>query len=133
MNLPEFVKEYNNKYVHWDKVHGAQCTDLVRVYIREVLLDRQPKLVSIASQIWYNYPKEYYEGIKNLPDNFPLPGNIVIWNCTYGGTGHIAIALGCTTNKLVVFSQNDPKNSKAKIREYKNYRHVLGWLQFKGN
>jgi hypothetical protein len=133
MNLNEFISEHDNTYVHFDKVWGAQCMDLFRVYVEKVLKFNQTPLVRNAYAVWLTNSSDF-ERIKNAPDNFPLPGDIVIWHWRYGGTGHIAIAVdGCTSTKLICFSQNDPTNSKARIREYKNYNYVLGWLRPRNN
>lgn len=129
MNLSKFISEYEGKYVHWDKVHGAQCVDLVRMYVSKVLGDvYQFPPVRIAYDIWNKYPKAYYERIKNAPTNFPLPGDIVIWHWAYGGTGHIAIVIEADVNSFTCLTQNDPKNKPAIKKVYKYSWMVLGWL-----
>ena len=35
MYIEEFINKYNGKKVDFDGVYGAQCVDLVRVYINE--------------------------------------------------------------------------------------------------
>jgi len=131
MDLSQFIKEYENKFVHYDTVYGAQCMDLARVYVREVLGDQyQFPPVGIAYEVWNKYPKAHYDRIKNSPTNFPLPGSIVLWHWAYGGTGHIAVAAeGCDRKTLLCVTQNDPKNSPTIIKRYKYNWMVLGWLQ----
>lgn len=129
MNLDQFVDTTLGQFVHFDEVWGAQCMDLVRVYIRDVLGDQyQPPLVRNAYSVWNNYPKEHYERIKNTKYNFPLPGDIIIWHYVYGGTGHIAIVLDADVNSFTVLSQNDPRGKPTIKKTYKYNWMVLGWL-----
>lgn len=129
MDLAEFIAKYEMKFVHFDDMYGAQCMDLYRVYVREVLGFEQSALVRNAAAVYHNYPAKHWERIANGRTNFPLPGDVVIWSKWYSRslTGHIAIAESATINDLVCFSQNDPGGSPAILKRY-NYRHVLGWL-----
>jgi hypothetical protein len=128
MDLAKFVEETRGTYVNFDTVHGPQCMDLFREYVEKVLGFDQTRKVSIAYQVWFYHQADLYERVKRTKDNFPLPGDIVIWFWIYGGTGHIAVALeGCTKEKLIVLTQNDPGGSEVGEREY-SYNHVVGWL-----
>ena len=127
MKLAEFVQKHNGQHVNFDNVHGAQCMDLYRQYVGEVLGLPQSPLVAGAADVWRRYQKAHYERIRNGLDNYPAPGDIVIWSRSYGPAGHIAIAVEADRNSLTCFSQNDPGGTRAGLKLY-NYRGVLGWL-----
>ena len=129
MLLAEFVQKYVNKYVNFDTVYGPQCMDLYRQYVKEVLELPQSVGVRGAADVWTKYPVEHYDRTANTPDNFPLPGDIVIWRRWYSllPVGHIAIAVSADRDRLVCFSQNDPGGRQAGLKEY-GYKNILGWL-----
>lgn len=128
MNLSEFVQKHKGNRRDPDGVWGAQCMDLFRLYEKELGFPRSPG-VKIAAQVWEHHNPELWEKVPYTPGAFPAPGCVVIWDRRYGGTGHIAVSLeGCTQNKLVVISQNDPFRTPVGERVYENYDLVLGWL-----
>ena len=135
MDLNEFVNVYVGKFVNFDGMYGPQCMDLYREYVDKVLGFPQSRKVSIAYQVWFYHQPELYEKIKKTNDNFPLPGDIVIWFWAYGGTGHIAIAVeGSDKDHAVCLTQNDPGGSPCIIKKYLRKRggngwHIVGWLR----
>jgi hypothetical protein len=127
MDLYEFIRNHTKRHVNFDDVHGPQCTDLVRLYIEEVLGFDQLPLVEIAPQIWYKVDESLYEKIP-LPGNIAEFGDIGIWDWRYGGTGHIAIAVCGDSKRAVFFSQNDPGGTPPELKLY-GYDFMLGLLR----
>jgi len=135
--LNEFVEKYKDTYINFDSMHGPQCMDLYRQYVEEVLGFNQSKKVSIAYQVWFYHQPELYEKIKKTKDNYPIPGDIVVWFWAYGGTGHIAVAVDGGLGYAVCFSQNDPGGSPCILKKY-SYTHfsgrqIVGWLRPRKN
>jgi surface antigen len=135
MTLNEFRQKYLNKPggADFDGQYGGQCVDLYRFYVKEVLDFPQSPGVGGAGEIWDSASPEYYDFIKNSPDNYPEPGDIVIWNRRVGGGfGHVAIVLDGNQNTFTSLDQNwDGVNIISE--EVHNYSNVVGWLHPKEN
>lgn len=127
MTLDNFVKKYQDTRIDFDGSFGAQCVDLYRQYVKDVLKIPQSPSVVGAKDIWDKYLPDHYTRVPNTPDGVPPKGSVVIWGIKYGEFGHVAISMGGDTKGFTAFSQNDPVGSKCVIRSYK-YTHVLGWL-----
>lgn len=123
----QFLNQYNNKYVDWDGVYGAQCFDLVNKW--STYLGYRPftglYAYGIIDQTQGNYTK-----ILNSPTAVPQAGDIIVWNSRYGGGyGHTAIATGIgDTNSFESFDQNYPTGSPAHLVRH-SYDGVIGWLR----
>jgi hypothetical protein len=123
----QFLNQYNNKYVDWDGVYGAQCFDLVNRW--STYLGYRPftglYAYGIIDQTQGNYTK-----ILNSPTAVPQAGDIIVWNSRYGGGyGHTAIASGIgDTNFFESFDQNYPTGSPAHLVRH-SYDGVIGWLR----
>ena len=133
MTLQDFIKKYNWRAIDYDGVWGAQCVDLVRQYIKEVLNAVQPPAVGDkgAAHLWDNYLPQHYDRFVNTLWAIPQPGDIVIWNRnTGGGHGHVAIIESASLMSFRAFSQNDPMGSYSHLRTY-YYKNVIGWLRAK--
>jgi CHAP domain len=82
-------------------------------------------------------PEWNAEKIPNEADNYPLAGDVVIYNASWGGGyGHVGIALdGCTSQKLIISEQNngqgdgDGRNGDEVKTRTGNYTGVLGWIR----
>lgn len=126
MTLQEFFNQYDGKSVDYDSYYGPQCVDLVQFYNRDVI--GAPRLTGNAADIWSSFPHDFYDAIPNGPDNFPSPGDIVIWNTKVGGgAGHIAICRDATKDNFTSFDQNWPTGSPSHFQPH-TYTNVFGWL-----
>ena len=133
MTLEQFIKKYLNKGVDFDGRYNAQCVDLFRAYVDEVLGYPQPKGVKGACQLWQNFNndpnlKNYYQKIPNTASFIPQKGDIAIWKCTIGGGfGHVAICTGKgNTSWFESFDQNwKPQKATLEKHNYKNFYGVL--------
>jgi len=138
MKLNDFVNKNNGKYIDYDKKFGPQCVDLMRQYCVDVLGIDGYTLppTDYAKNIFKRFPllgTDKFTKIKNTPNNYPEPGDIIFWDWKWpvtGYAGHVAICTGANVNKFISFDQNYP--SKSPCRYYNHdYRGVLGWLRFR--
>ena len=132
ISLDQFIAKYNGKAVDFDGAYGAQCVDLYRYYLKEVLGIAQTPPIPGAKDIWDNYGSDLIR-IENTPDGVPPKGAIMIWGAKYGTYGHVAIVTDANVNNFTAFSQNDPIGSKCFVKYYSSYKGVLGWLVTKDN
>ena len=133
MTLQEFIDKYNGKFIDYDGHYGAQCQDLYRQYVQEVLGFPQSPGVVGAKDNWDAYLPDYYERIPNTPEGVPQPGDIMIWGASYGPYGHVAVVTEATLTTFKCFSQNDPTGAPCGIKLYRTYKPTLGWLHPKTN
>lgn len=109
MTLDEFVKEYEGKKVDYDGYYGAQCVDLVRLYIRLVWGLPQPKNIISAYEAythWLRCSDGFNEiGWKSLTKI--ARGDVVVFPPTDTNLhGHIAIVLDIADGEVLCFEQN---------------------------
>lgn len=109
MTLDEFVKEYEGKKVDYDGCYGAQCVDLVRLYIRLVWGLPQPKSIISAYEAytrWLRCGNGFEEiGWKSLTKI--ARGDLVVFPPTDTNLhGHIAIVLDIADGEVLCFEQN---------------------------
>lgn len=131
ISFQQFLNKYMGQPVDWDKALGAQCVDLFRFYVNEVLGLKQTPRVEGAKDIWSTASDEDFEKIKNTPSGVPQTGDIVIWDKNEGGGyGHVGIVVDANVMSFRSFDQNYPKGYPARIVEH-NYDNVIGWLRSK--
>lgn len=135
MTLDGFIKKYNGRYLDWDGKFGAQCVDLMRFYLKEVLEVDPYSLPSVgyAKELYLNYsPKNrHFERLPNTPLFVPRPGDVVVWNWRFpvtGVAGHVAIITGADVKHFIAFGQNYGKPNFCRYQNY-DYRGVLGFLR----
>lgn len=109
MTLDEFVKKYEGKKVDYDGYYGAQCVDLVRLYIRLVWGLPQPKNIISAYEAythWLRCGNGFDEiGWKSLTKI--ARGDLVVFSPTDTNLhGHIAIVLDIADGEVLCFEQN---------------------------
>lgn len=134
MGIDEFLTKYAGKKVDFDGVYGAQCVDLFRQYCKDVL--GIPHTGSVdpdgAQGIWKNYDKlpleqKYFERID--AGYTPMIGDVAVWNSTTSNKyGHVAIVLGYSFGKLLVFEQNGITQKGAEFKT-RTVHDLLGFLR----
>lgn len=122
MTLDEFVKKNIGKKIDFDGAYGAQCVDLFRQYVKDVLgISEHTGSCSTsggAKDLFLDYAKmpvekKYFWKITNK--SF-VPGDVLVWNGTEKNVyGHVAIYLGKLNNDLIVFEQDGIRQDGAKI------------------
>lgn len=109
MTLDKFVKQYEGKKVDYDGYYGAQCVDLVRLYIHLVWHLIQPKNIISAYEAytrWLRCSDGFKEiGWKSITKI--ARGDIAVFPPTSANLhGHIAIVLDVTDDEILCFEQN---------------------------
>ncbi len=124
ITVDDFINLFNGHSVDWDNALGSQCFDLANFY--SFAIGGKPFIGATADLIYQQPQNGFYTQIANTPNNFPIKGDIVVWNWP-----HVAIATGNNTNinQFEVLEQNDPKGSPSHIKVYGNYNGVIGWLR----
>lgn len=134
MTLQQFVDKWNGKYIDFDGKYSAQCVDLMRQYVVEVL-KKDPYSIpraNYAKNIFKNFKSNKdFQKIINTPTGVPQAGDIIFWDWRYpvtGIAGHVAIVTGGNVYKFISFDQNFPKGSTCRYVNH-DYRGVMGWLR----
>lgn len=128
MTLDEFIRKYEGKGIDFDGHYGAQCVDLYRQYVKEVLEFPQSPPVPGAKDIWDSYLPEYFQRIGNTPYGVPEKGDIVIFGTGIGKWGHVSIFLEGNTTRFTSLDQNYPAGSLVHKQGH-TYNAVIGWLR----
>lgn len=135
MTYNDFKAKWIGKSINYDNAYGAQCMDVYRMYVKEVLNVPQSPPVSGAKNVWDTYLPEYFDRVANTPDGVPEQGCIAIWNV--GEFGHIGVVDSADKQYLTCFEQNwaqagtvNDGKGVSEIRRH-TYANVLGWLKFK--
>lgn len=104
----------------------AECEDLAQLWSKA--MGGQRFTGPTAIDIYQETQNGFYTQIPNTLTNYPLKGDLVIWDWP-----HVGICTGNNTNanQLEVLEQNDPKGSEVHIKLYPNYNGIqnLGWLR----
>lgn len=129
MTFDQFIAKYNGSKIDFDGALGAQCVDLYRFYLKEVLGVPQTPGVIGAYQI-FDTAGDGFDKIPNSPTAIPQKGDVVIWDQNYGPNGHVAIFIDGDVNRFRSFDQNNPVGSACAVKDH-NYSHVTGWLRAK--
>ena len=109
MTLDEFVKKYEGKKVDYDGYYGAQCVDLVRLYIRLVWGLPQPKNIISAYEAYTHWLRcgNGFNEISWKSITKIARGDIIVFPPTDINThGHIAIVLDIADGEVLCFEQN---------------------------
>ena len=133
MTYNEFVKAYNGKATDYDGAYGAQCVDLIKLYLNKVF-GIKPGSWGNAKYYWLNFSKhseltKNFTKIKNTPSFVPQKGDIMVWDGDVGGgCGHVAICTGeGNTSEFYSYDQN--WNGKAMHKVKHGYDNVYGVLR----
>lgn len=130
MTVEEFVNNYENKKVDFDGFYGAQCVDLFRQYVKEVLnIKEHTGAVAGAKDLYNNFDK-----MPLMQKNFSKvygarKGDIAIFG--NGQFGHVGIVLFASRKNIVLFEQDGFNQSKGAYIGIHNYENVLGFLRRK--
>lgn len=121
MTLDKFVKEYEGKKIDYDGSYGAQCVDLVRLYIHLVWDLPQPKNIISAYEAYTRWLRcgNGFNEISWKSITKIARGDIVVFPPTDTNPhGHIAIVLDVADNEVLCFEQNGftQKGAKQKRR-----------------
>lgn len=112
MTLTQFVKKYIGTKVDWDKSFGAQCVDLYRQYLNDVLeVPQTPATGDLGA-------KAIYEKHGTLVKTDTVaPGDILVYGpTTTNKYGHVCILVTLLdSDAFIVFEQDGLKQDGAKL------------------
>ena len=127
MSLKEFINTWNGKAPDYDGVFGPQCTDLAKLWNKE--LGYGPSYGN--GNQWINNAGADYTRINYMPGLVPKEGDIVSWsgnppaNVPYG---HVAVATGKgSTSSFETFDENWG-GPTCKLNTH-SYQSVQGWIR----
>jgi hypothetical protein len=133
ITLDDFIKNYEEKQIDFDKAFGSQCVDVFRQYVKEVLgIKEHTGVVEGAKDLYLKYDdmklmQKYFQKIYT-----PRKGDVVIFNKTPTNKyGHVAIVIYATRKTLVVFEQNGFDQKKGSYINIRTFENVLGFLRGK--
>ena len=123
MTHNEFIKRYQGQYIDFDGAFGAQCMDLYRQYVKDVLEVRQSPPVVGAKDVWNTHTEDFTK------EKYPIQGDIVIWRATESNPyGHIAVFHEGTKTLFTSFDQNYPIGSPCHLQTHTS-KDVIGFLR----
>lgn len=132
MTLDAFTKKYLGKATDYDGAYGAQCVDLIKMYLKYVF-GITPKSIGNAHAYFDNFHlhsflNKNFVKIKNSPKFVPMKGDICVWSKKMNKYGHVAIATG--RGDTGEFESLD-MNWNGKAAKYVNhtYSYFLGVLR----
>ena len=138
MDFEEFIKNNLGKKVDYDGAYGAQCVDLFRQYVKDVLGIKEHtgscSTSGGAKDLFLDYSKmpieqKYFYKIPKSKG--AVVGDVVIWDKTNTNQyGHVAIYMGKLNNEIIVFEQDGFKQDGAKIN-IRSKDNLLGYLRRK--
>jgi hypothetical protein len=129
MNLEEFIAAHDGQCLDIDGFPPEQPCQ--RVDVAKAWMQGRGHQTFIGNAVDYWAPgPDWFEKIANTRDNFPSPGDIVVWGHDIGPFGHVAIAIEANVNDFTSFDQYFPLNTNCH-RQNHNYHAVLGWLHEK--
>lgn len=145
LTFDEFVKKYFGKKTDIDNYAGAQCVDLIKVYLKECFGiyagswgNAEAYFNRFNDKTWGGYGAMNAEFvlIKNSASFKPIEGDIVVYGEKFSKShdcGHIGIATDeCTLSTVVMYDQNATGNRDAMRKSsYFGYitRNCLGVLR----
>jgi hypothetical protein len=136
ITIDEFITKWTGKTVDTDGIYPNQCMDLMHQYCIDVLGLADARILAQAAAylVFTNFNTEfghdYFDIIKNTPDNVPRKGDILIFGQDVGPYGHVCVFIEGDVNSFKSFDANWPLGSLPHIQDH-NYMGVLGWLRFK--
>ena len=114
MTLDAFVKKYLGTAIDADGAAGAQCVDLIKLYLKDCFEITPFSFGGSARMLYENYsqmPERFCKAfvrIANTPELVPQRGDICVWGSGVGcGHGHVAIATGeGDTHRFISWDMN---------------------------
>lgn len=128
-SINDFVNVNTGKSLDYDGAYGAQCVDLIQFWAQDL---GTPQFTGNAIDLVNQTHDGAYTWTPNGPDNFPAPGDIVVWAANdaaigTGEFGHVDICVNANAQNLTTFDQNW-STVPAHLVHHNNYTGVVGWL-----
>lgn len=133
MTVDDFIEKYEGKKVDYDGAYGAQCVDLFRQYVKEVLdIPEHTGAVVGAKDLFLKFDKmpkmrKYFKIV--YP---PKKGDIVVFNRTPNNYyGHVGIVIHATNRAIVTFEQDGFNQDRGAYINVWQPEYILGFLRVK--
>ena len=139
MIMDKWVEKNLGKSIDYDGVYGVQCVDLIKHFVKNVLLV-EPQSIGNAIEYYRkrktsSYLKTNFKWISNSAKFIPQKGDLCVFT-SKSGNGHISVATGeGTTSYFYSYDQNYPSGKHEPMTRVKHsYASFLGVLRpkFKG-
>jgi hypothetical protein len=131
MDLATFVAEREGQCLDLDGAFGCQCVDLADAWANNLghplpLVEGAKDFADRAIPGWV--------WISNGQENFPQPGDLMVWNAQIGPNGHVALCTGpADANTFTSLDQNwfgaNSQTGSPAARVSHHYFGVAGWLR----
>lgn len=109
--------------------NAGQCVGLIALWLDAC---GAPHVWGNAVDLLDNAPLTSYRVFRNAPTNYPVAGDVLVWDKTWGnGYGHCGVVIGGTVNVLAVFEANNPAGHAPAVLMH-GYQGVAGWLRPRG-
>ena len=109
-------------------VNMGQCVGLVEKWLT---MNGKPRIPGNAKDLLFPPDLSAFTVIMNAPLNAPKPGDVIVWDGTWGGGfGHCAVVIAASRMLVAVFEQNNPTGSPPTVATH-TYSGVAGWIHFK--
>lgn len=131
LEIADYIRENNGKYIDFDGVYGSQCVDYVVDFIDKVFATPKNYSVGSAKNFWY-----YFEQIATLRNNFvkvaPADmrlGDIVIfdWKNPSYPHGHCAVFVKNLADNAFQVAQEDGAIDKNNDGLADGVAHFFNW------
>jgi CHAP domain len=125
--LVNFLAQYLGKAGTGDTPENkGQCVGLVEAWLDA---NARPHIWGNAKDLLANADLTVYRVYKNTPTNFPVWGDVLVWDGTWGnGDGHTGVVVAATPMLLAVFEANNPEGHAPQILMH-DYTGVAGWIR----
>lgn len=131
--INEFIKKYTGvNNVGNTPENRGQCVGLVSVWMDVFNI---PHLWGHAKDLFNNAPETHFQKIKNKQYVYPVAGDILVYDSTWGGGyGHTGIIVSCDpeSDSYKIFEQNLPTGHAPQTAIRNNWKGVIGWLRIRG-
>lgn len=109
-------------------INQGQCVGLVEKWLT---VNGKPRIGGNAKDLLNYADRTAYTVIANAPLNAPKPGDVLVWDGTWGGGyGHCAVVIAASRMLVAVFEQNNPLGNPPTVSTH-TYSGVAGWIHFK--
>ncbi len=123
--LQSFIAQYTGVITGDTPPNIGQCVGLSEKWLDVFNL---PHIWGNAKDLLTNATDPSYTVIKNSPTNSPAPGDIFVFDDSFGGGfGHTGIVTSADVNTVTLFEQNDTLGNAPQLKTY-TYNGALGWI-----
>lgn len=132
-----WLKAQVGKHLDYDRQYGQQCFDFFNYYF-QFLTGVGPYAegygVQGAKDIWnVAADAKFFVKVANnpkLPNQIPVPGDILIYNATWGaGFGHVEVVESADVHGVHVIGENEHNNpAEGVVRVYRTWSPIVGGL-----